>query len=62
MKDIHIIIVKNKYYRIETALQSNLYKLIALVYDKEFGMNRKYKTLREMFRDYNKDNPIFYLG
>ena len=30
-------------------------KLIALVYNKPFGMNRKYNNLRKTFRDYNND-------
>lgn len=42
-------------YRIETANQYNVLKLIALVYNKPFGMNRKYNHLRKTFRDYNDD-------
>ena len=60
MDDIHITIIDNQYYRVETALQTNLFKLITLVYDKEFGMSRKYIALRKMFRDYNKDNLNFF--
>ena len=33
----------------------NILKLIALVYNKPFGMNRKYNNLRKTFRDYNND-------
>lgn len=46
---------------VETALQTNIYKLITLVYDKPFGMTRKYNKLRKTFRDYNSGNPIFML-
>ncbi len=55
MTDIHVR--QNKYgmWRIETANQNNILKLISLVYDKPFGMNRKYALLRQTFRDYNKD-------
>ncbi len=42
-------------WRIETSNQYNILKLIALVYNKPFGMNRKYNELRKTFRDYNKD-------
>lgn len=55
MIDIHVR--QNEYglWRIETANQHNILKLISLVYDKPFGMNRKYTLLRQTFRDYNKD-------
>lgn len=55
MIDIHVR--QNEYglWRIETANQHNILKLISLVYDKPFGMNRKYTLLRKTFRDYNKD-------
>ena len=46
---------ENGLYRIETANQYNILKLIALVYNKPFGMNRKYNNLRKTFRDYNND-------
>lgn len=55
MDDIHIRQNKNGIYRIETANQYNILKLIALVYNKPFGMNRKYNELRKTFRDYNND-------
>lgn len=48
-------------WKIETANQLNILKLIALVYNKPFGMNRKYKTLRTTFRDYNRD-PLLEEG
>ena len=56
MKDIRMTIDKNGLYRIETANLSNINKLIALSYDKPFGMSRKYTILRKMFRDYNNDS------
>ena len=42
-------------WRVETSNQYNILKLIALVYNKPFGMNRKYNELRKTFREYNKD-------
>ena len=55
MDDISIRISSEDLYRIETANQYNILKLIALVYNKPFGMNRKYNNLRKTFRDYNND-------
>lgn len=42
-------------YQIKIADQDNIQKIIALCYNKPFGMERKYIKLRQMFRDYNKD-------
>lgn len=42
-------------YSIKIADQDNIQKIIALCYNKPFGMTRKYTKLRQMFRDYNKD-------
>lgn len=47
--------VETGMWRVETSNQYNILKLIALVYNKPFGMNRKYNELRKTFRDYNKD-------
>lgn len=47
-------------YSIKTADQQNVQKIIALCYNKPFGMMRKYNKLRQTFRDYNKD--IFNSG
>lgn len=55
MKDIHLVKTAEDLYRIETANQDNILKLITLSYDKPFGMSRKYKKLRKTFRDYNSD-------
>ena len=55
MDDIAIRMSENGLYRIETANQYNILKLIAIVYNKPFGMNRKYNYLRKTFRDYNSD-------
>lgn len=55
MEDVAIRKSNNEIYRIETANQYNILKLIALVYNKPFGMNRKYNNLRKTFRDYNND-------
>ena len=58
MEDIHIRQREDGIYRIETANQYNILKLIALVYNKPFGMNRKYNELRKTFRDYNNDTLL----
>ena len=55
MVDIHTSQNKNGLWRIETSNQYNILKLIALVYNKPFGMMRKYNKLRKTFRDYNSD-------
>lgn len=55
MEDIRIKVAESGIYRIDTANQYNILKLIALVYNKPFGMNRKYNYLRKTFRDYNND-------
>lgn len=55
MDDIRVSQQENGIYRIETANQYNILKLIAIVYNKPFGMNRKYNELRKTFRDYNND-------
>lgn len=62
MKDISIKQQANKIWIVSTSLQSNMFKLIALVYDKPYGMMRKYNKLRETFRDYNLGNQHFLLG
>lgn len=61
MKDISITKGNDGIWLIGTALQSNIFKLIVLVYDKPYGMSRKYLKLRETFRDYNLGNQIFSL-
>lgn len=58
MDDIHISQSESGIYRIETANQYNILKLIAIVYNKPFGMNRKYNELRKTFRDYNNDTLL----
>lgn len=57
MEDISIR-DNNNFYRVETSNQYNVLKLIALVYNKPFGMNRKYNNLRKTFRDYNSDTLL----
>lgn len=41
---------------ITTANERNLKILNTLIYDKPYGMSRKYNKLKKMFRDYNKDS------
>lgn len=40
-------------YSVETYKKDNMIKILSLVYNKPFGMNRKYEKFRKMFRDYN---------
>lgn len=42
-------------YSIGSADQGNIQKLLALSYNKPFGMMRKYNQITETFRDYNQD-------
>lgn len=55
MMDMRVTDIGGGMYRIETANQQNILKLISIVYDKPYGMSRKYTKLRKMFRDYNSD-------
>lgn len=55
MIDIRYYKTKDGLYKVETANQDNILKLIVLCYNKPFGMNRKYSHLRKMFRDYNNE-------
>lgn len=56
--DIHKRQNNEGIWRIETSNQFNIFKMIALVYDKPFGMNRKYEKLRKTFRDYNNTSLL----
>jgi hypothetical protein len=61
MTDIHKNFQKNKYnglWKVGTANHNNILKLIALSYDKPFGMTRKYKEIRKTFNDYNSPSFI----
>ena len=51
--DIHKRQCSSGIWKIETSNQFNIFKLISLVYDKPFGMTRKYEEIRKTFRDYN---------
>ena len=57
-KELSIVCSKEGLWRIDTANQQNILKLITLVYDKPYGMSRKYNFIRKTFRDYNKDNLL----
>lgn len=57
-KELSIVQSETGLWRIDTANQQNILKLLIFVYDKPYGMNRKYNLLRETFRDYNKDNLL----
>ena len=56
MADINISQQKSGIWIVGSSLQTNIFKLMAIVYDRPYGMSRKYNTLRKMFRDYNKNN------
>lgn len=43
----------NGMWVLSSSNHNNILKLIALSYDKPFGMNRKYNELRQTFNDYN---------
>lgn len=59
MESLHLRQNDRGLWRLETANYWDIFKLIALVYDKPFGMNRKYTLLRKTFNDYNKTSlPI----
>lgn len=51
--DISIRQRKTGIYSVETYKKDNMLKILALVYNKPYGMNRKYEKFRKMFRDYN---------
>lgn len=56
MTDISLTYSNNrKLYVVGSAQPDNILKLIALCYNKPFGMMRKYTKIRETFRDYNGD-------
>lgn len=57
-KELSLVQSETGLWRIDTANQQNILKLLILIYDKPYGMNRKYNLLRETFRDYNKDNLL----
>lgn len=57
-KELSIVQSETGLWRIDTANQQNILKLLILVYDKPYGMSRKYNLLRETFRDYNKNNLL----
>lgn len=61
MIDIHKNFCENEYrglWKVSSANASNVLKLISLSYDKPFGMERKYKKIRQTFNDYN--NSAFF--
>lgn len=58
MDDIHLRVSSHGLWRLETSNQYNILKLIALIYNRPFGMNRKYHDLRKTFRDYNNDTLL----
>lgn len=60
MDDIHIR-KDGTIWLVETSLQTNIFKLMAIVYNRPYGMARKYNSLRKMFRDYNRNNQQDYI-
>lgn len=61
MSDINISQQKSGIWIVGSSLQTNIFKLMAIVYDRPYGMSRKYNTLRKMFRDYNRNNQQNYI-
>lgn len=57
-KELSMTMSKEGLWYINTANQINILKLLTLVYDKPYGMARKYEFIRKTFRDYNKDNLL----
>lgn len=57
-QDLYLNQTPEGMWRLDTAYQLNILKLISIVYNKPYGMNRKYELIRKMFRDYNKDNLL----
>lgn len=55
LSQVSITKSKEGLYKLSTAAQDDILKLITLVYEKPFGMARKRDKLIEMFRDYNSD-------
>lgn len=58
LKDIVVRKERENFFSFQTANQENILKLISIVYNRPFGMERKYLKIREMFRDYNRDNLL----
>lgn len=57
-QELHLSINEEGVWRLDTANQLNILKLIANIYDMPYGMSRKYDLLRKTFRDYNRDNLL----
>lgn len=55
MMDLHVR-ETDQLYSIESADKNNIEKLLALSYNKPFGMMRKYNEIRKTFRDYNSNS------
>ena len=49
---------QNNLYKVESTTSANIRILHDIIYDKEYGMNRKRQHLREMFRDYNRSSHV----
>ena len=58
MNNINTYVNKNGLWEIMSANQRNIRILDTLIYDKPYGMARKYNKLKKMFRDYNKDSLV----
>ena len=58
MNNINTYVNENGLWEIMSANQRNIKILDTLVYDKPYGMARKYNKLKKMFRDYNKDSLV----
>lgn len=58
MNNINTYVNENGLWEVMSANQRNIRILDTLIYDKPYGMARKYNKLKKMFRDYNKDNLV----
>lgn len=54
MKDIQVNKTQDDMWKVETAQEDNINILRILIYNKPYGMARKYNKLRETLNDYNR--------
>ena len=57
-QELHLSQTPEGMWRLDSANQHNILKLISIVYDTPYGMERKYNLIRKLFRDYNGDNLL----
>ena len=57
-KDLNLVKTTDNLFKLHSALNYNIQILITLIYNKPYGMNRKYEKLRKTFRDYNRTSLV----